>query len=114
MDDDSLERLWYGRSQEIEKMLAGFDVNVWRTYNLILLTAAADAHVATRRTVEPYASREDADREFVRYFLDSVSASLRELPDTIAPVAVNQIPMICKLLELDGQTLRYYLSKTQS
>ena len=114
MDDDSLERLWCGRSQEIEKMLAGFDVNAWRAYNIILITAAADSHVATRRTVEPYASREDADRAFVRSFLDSVSASLRGLPDQTAPVKVDQIPMLQKLLEIDCRELRFYLDKIQS
>ena len=114
MDDQSLEKLWDGRSGEINKILAGLDANAWRTYSIILITAAADAHVATRQTVEPYASREDADREFVRSFLDSVSASLRELPDTIAPVEVGQIPMLRKLLEIEGQQLRYYLSTIQS
>ena len=114
MDDNSLERLWYGRSREISKMLAGLDVNAWRAYGLILIIAAADAHIATRQRVEPYASLEDADSEFVRCFLDSVSASLQDLPDTIAQVEVDQIPMLRTLLEIDCRMLRGHLFGFQS
>ena len=114
MGDNSLERLWDGRSGALEHLLGGIDGNVWETYSIILLSAAADAHIATRRTVGPYASREDADRAFVRGFLDSVSAALRELPDTIAPVEVGQIPLFRTIFEIDGRTLRDYLNMIQS
>ena len=101
---------WEQRQETINAFLADLDSGAWRAMMSVLAAVFVATHTEMRREHSPRLPQELLDRELLRSYYCHMQSWLKELPDTTAPVTLDQIPKIRMLLELHGQMIGEWLA----
>ena len=112
MDNTPFEKTWERmeqRRREVDAFLSTLATGDWHTMFHFLAYAFVATHAHVRRTYMPSLPKEPLDRELLQWYFQHLASWLKELPDTVAPVTIDQLPKIRNILELHAQMIRWYL-----
>ena len=101
--------IWEQGQEAVNAFLADVDSGAWRAMMMVLAGVFVATNAEMRREQSFGLPKELFDRELLRSYYHHMASWLKELPDTIAPVTLDQMPKMRMLLELHGQTIKYLL-----
>ena len=111
-DKTPFEKTWERadkRSHEVDAYFSSFTTRDWRTMLHFHAYSFVATHAHVRREHMPTLPKEPLDRELLQWYYQHLKSWLAELPDTTAPVNLDQMPKMRSVLELHAQMIRAYL-----